>query len=118
MKLFSFLILALVCTACAQKQPQLYAWGRYEQQIYAMYSNPGKSSPEEQLQKLKADFEKARAQNKPVPPGYNAQLGFLYFQLGNTDEALAAFQTEASLFPESKIYMDRLIARLAPNRSK
>ena len=115
-KLFLPFFLAVFCTACAiQKPQQIYYWGSYEQQIYAMYSAPGKSSPEQQLEKLEADYQKARAANKPVPPGYNAQVGFLYFQLGKTDQALKSFETEVALFPESKIYMDRLIERLKRN---
>jgi len=102
-------------TGCATpKDSRLYHWGSYEQQIYAMYNDPGKVPPEQQLLQLEADFEKARAANKPVPPGYNAQIGYLCFQLGKIDQALNAFETEKTLFPESTIYIDRLIARIKP----
>jgi hypothetical protein len=49
-----------------------------------------------------------------VPPGYHAHLGFLYFQVGKPDQALQSLQTEKALFPESTVYMDRLIARIKP----
>ena len=111
-KLLFPVVVAALTAACATQTPPLYYWGGYEQQIYAMYSNPGKSSPEEQLAKLEADFEKARAKNLPVPPGYHAQVGFLHFQLGKADQALKSFETEVALFPESKVYMDRLIERI------
>jgi hypothetical protein len=77
-----------------------------------MYSDPGKVPIEEQLQNLEQDYQKARSVDKPVPPGYHAHMGYLYFQLGKTDQALQSFVTEKTLFPESTVYMDRLIARI------
>lgn len=96
---------------CASK-PTLYQWGSYEEQVYAMYSETGKVSIEDQVINLESDYQKARSANKPVPPGYHAHLGYLYFQLGKTDQAMQSFETEKLLFPESTLYMDRLIARI------
>ena len=107
----SLAVTAATLTACANQQ-SLYQWGSYEDQVYAMYSSPGKSSPEEQIAKLEADGEKARAQSRTPPPGHYAHLGYLYFQTGKLDQALASFETEKVLFPESRPYMDRLIGRL------
>lgn len=107
------LVTALLASGCAT-QAGLYHWGSYEDQVYAMYSAPGKVSPQEQLAKLEADVEKARAANRSLPPGHHAHLGYLYFQAGQLDKAVAAFETEKLLFPESRPYMDRLIARAKP----
>ncbi len=111
--LLSGLLAALAISGCATQQG-LYQWGSYEDQIYAMYADAGKSSPQEQIGKLEMDVEKARAANKPLPPGHHAHLGYLYFQTGRLDQAVAAFETEKLLFPESRPYMDRLIARAKP----
>lgn len=101
---------AVVCGGCASHNG-LYDWGTYEDQVYAMYADPGKSSPQQQILKLEADAEQARAANRPLPPGHHAYLGYLYYQSGMADKAVAAFDTERRLFPESRPYMDRLIAR-------
>jgi len=98
-------------TACSTGTHGLYQWGSYEDQVYAMYNSAEKTSPQEQLAKLEADGEKARAGNRTPPPGYYAHLGYLYFETGNPERALASFQNEKTLFPESRSYMDRLIAR-------
>lgn len=103
-------MLVLACTGCAS-HASLYQWGSYEDQVYAMYADTGKSSPQEQILKLEADAEQARAANRPLPPGHHAHLGYLYYQSGMTDRALASFDTERRLFPESRPYMERLIAR-------
>ncbi len=105
---------ALMLAGCAKK-PLLYRWGSYEEQIYAMYSDTGKVPIEEQLLHLEHDYQRARAADKSVPPGYHAHVGYLYFQLGKIDQALQSFETEKALFPESTVYMDRLIARIKGN---
>ena len=110
--LFLILLTSTMIAGCARKQHLLYAWGSYEAQIYAMYSDTGKVPIEEQLNNLERDYQVARAADKPVPPGYHAHVGYLYFQLGKTDQALQSFETEKILFPESTVYMDRLIARI------
>ena len=105
------LLAAMLATGCATQDRSLYQWGSYENQIYAMYAEGGKTSPQEQIGKLERDLEKARAANKALPPGFQAHLGYLYFQTGRLDQAVAAFETEKLLFPESRPYMDRLIAQ-------
>jgi hypothetical protein len=109
---FLFLLAAAMLAGCVAKKPLLYQWGSYEEQVYAMYSDTGKVSIEEQLNSLERDYQIARAADRPVPPGYHAHVGYLYFQLGKTDQAMQSFETEKALFPESSIYMDRLIARI------
>lgn len=104
------LIAAILATGCATRNT-LYQWGNYENQIYAMYADSGKTSPQDQIAKLESDREQARAANKALPPGFQAHLGYLYFQTGKLDQAVAAFETEKLLFPESRPYMDRLIAQ-------
>ena len=103
-------LLALI--GCAQKPTSLYQWGTYQPQIYALYSDPGKVSPEEQIAKLEEDYQKARSTNQAVPPGFHAHLGYLYFQAGKADQAVQSFNTEKALFPESTVYMNRLIAQI------
>ena len=109
---FLLLLAAAMLAGCAPKHPQLYQWGSYETQIYVLYSDPGRAPIEKQLQHLERDYQKARAANRPVPPGYHAHVGYLYFQLGKADQALQSFETEKAIFPESTVYMDRLIARI------
>jgi hypothetical protein len=107
----SLFALALVAgTGCAP-QPTLYHWGAYEELIYESYAKPGATPPEKQIEKLEADYQKARSADKRVPPGWHAHLGYLYFQTGKLDQAQQQFETEKAQFPESTVYMDRLLAK-------
>ena len=104
---------AVLAAGCAQ--PTLYSWGQYEELIYRSYAAPGAVSPEMQVEMLEADYQKARSENKPVPPGFHAQLGYLYFQLGKLDQAQQELETEKARFPESAVFIDRLLANLRKN---
>jgi hypothetical protein len=104
-------LMLLTLVGCAAPKQSLYQWGDYENQVYAIYNDPGKSPVEAQIEQLEADYQKARSTNKAVPPGFHAHLGYLYFQAGKGDQAAQSFQTEKSLFPESAVYMDRILAK-------
>ncbi|MFM2008619.1 MAG: hypothetical protein RIR02_569, partial [Pseudomonadota bacterium] len=97
---------------CANQNNRLYQWGSYENMVYESYHEAGKHSSQSQIIEMEKDLEKARAANKSLPPGHYAHLGYLYFQSGQLDKALTALQTEKTIFPESTIYMDRLIAQI------
>jgi hypothetical protein len=73
---------------------------------------PGTMSPEEQVAELEQDYQKARAESKRMPPGFHAHLGYMYFQLGKLDQARRELETEKTEFPESAVFVDRLLASL------
>jgi hypothetical protein len=109
--LLTLLLAGLYTTGCTGHK-SIYGWGNYEPLIYASYTEPEKAAPEIQVVKLAEDLEKAKAKNKPVHPGFHAHLGYLYYQLGKAEDARRAFETEKANFPESAVFMDRLIANL------
>lgn len=105
-----FGLLALLA-GCAS--PPLYQWGQYESLVYATFAAPGAMPPERQIELLEQDYQKARSANRPVPPGFHAHLGYLYYHIGRLDQARQEFETEKANFPESAVFMDRLLANLA-----
>ena len=111
LKRISFFSLALIFSGCAS-QKSLYYWGSYQPQIYQMYSEPGEAPPEQQLIKFEEDYQKAMSQNKRMPPGFHAHVGYLYFESGKMDQAYKNFEMEKSHYPESSIYMDSLMQRM------
>jgi hypothetical protein len=103
------LMATLTLGGCAPPPPPLYGWGHYQAQVYE-YFKAQNSAPEAQVAVLEADLQKIRAKGQTPPPGYHAHLGMLYAALGKNDQAVLELQTEKSLFPESTIYIDRLLA--------
>lgn len=105
-------VAAALLVGCASQPPQLYYWGSYEELIYESYAAPDIATAQMQVDKLEQDYQEARAQNKRMPPGWHAHLGYLYFQLGKLGEAQRSFVSEKAEFPESAVLMDRMLANL------
>ncbi|WP_435929267.1 DUF4810 domain-containing protein [Dryocola sp. BD613] len=103
-------LIVIVLTGCAKQEPKkIYYWGNYQDTLYSFYAND--SSSEAQIGALQAIVEKAKATAKPVPPGLHAQLGMLYSNTGKMDLAIAEFNKERMLFPESTPYIDFLTSK-------
>ena len=106
------LVAATLSLFAGCKTQTLYHWGNYESMLYAQYSSPGKLTALDQLQLMQEDQAKAEAANRALPPGFFAQLGRIHVELGQVDEARAAFEREKAVFPESAPLMDRFISTL------
>jgi len=105
----AFLAILALITGC---QTSIYYWGHYENLVYDTYAKPEKVPPEMQVHVMEEDLAKAGSANKPLPPGFHAHLGYEYYLLGKTDLALQQFQQEKKEFPESTVFMDRVITGL------
>jgi hypothetical protein len=114
-RLFGFLLAGALLSGC-QTQRSLYHWGNYEAVAYLSYSKPDKATLEMQLEKLQEDVAKAQA--SAAHPGLHAQLGYVYFQLGRVDDAIGQFGIEKTLFPESSVFMDRMIEKAKGGSAK
>lgn len=104
------LVVPMLVAGC--QSPTIYSWGHYEDLVYVTYAKPGKLPPEAQVLKLEEDLQKAASANKPVPPGFHAYLGYLDFQMGKPDLARQEFEKEKIQFPESAVFMDRMMTNL------
>jgi hypothetical protein len=100
---------ALLVSGCASQPQTLYYWGDYQKQVYRHFTKD--TGPDEQITKLEAGLEKARASGKSVPPGYHAHLGILYSQSERADQMRKYFEAEKSLYPESATYVDFLLRK-------
>ncbi len=112
------LVLLALLAGCASGPPALYTWGGYENQIYATYARPGEMPPERQAEGLEKDYQAARAANRRMPPGWHAHLGYVYYQLGRVDQAEQELRTEKAEYPESAVFVDRLMTNLKRPASK
>jgi hypothetical protein len=112
-RLAGSLLLSLLLSSCVTPEPLLYRWGAYENIIYKGYRDPGGSDPVNDAVLLAEDMARTEAEGLQVPPGARIHLGYLYFAQGRTDEARALFEMERKVFPESRVFVDGLLARMA-----
>ena len=99
----------LFLSGCVNRPQPLYYWGSFEAQQYAYFT--GERGPEDAIQQMEKIREEAKAQGKPVPPGFQAHLGMLYGQTGRTDLFEQNLLAERQQFPESAAYVDFLLKK-------
>lgn len=95
-------------SGCATSPQTLYYWGDYQPQVYAYFKGESQNR-EAQQAALQQAAQKAAAEGKALPPGFNAHLGLLYLKAGQPEKAQTAFRTEEVSFPESRAYIDFLL---------
>ncbi len=102
------LAMAVVVTlgACAATT-QKYNWEKYDPALYGYYKSPAKLA--ELNQALEAIIKSADINKARVPPGIYAEYGYLQLQAGKSAEAVTMFEEEETHWPESKVFMDRMI---------
>jgi len=97
---------ALLLAGCATNHDK-YAWGSYDPALYAYYKSPAKVT--ELALTLQDTISASDAKHLPVAPGLRAEYGYLLLQQGNSAQAVVYFQAEEQQWPESKVFMDRMI---------
>ena len=109
------LILSALCvmamTSC-ETQKSLYSWYDSEDATY-MYT---KRATEETLATAMAQYEKVISKQeglrKVVPPGVNAEYGYLLCKAGKKEEGLTLLRAEIKAYPESEKFISRIINQL------
>lgn len=104
-------IFAALLSGCASNTR--YHWAGYADNVYQHEAN--QLTDEEYLEKLVSGVQYAEKNNKLVPPGYYADVGTAYLKLGDADSALAYYEKERNLWPESQYFMDTLIKGIKKN---
>ena len=103
--IFPFLFSASLLSGCVTTQK--YNWGKYESSMYSYYKNPTKL--DEYSGALDEIIKSSESGNKKVPPGIYAEYGYLQLQAGNNQEAIELFHLEEKSWPESKVFMEKII---------
>jgi hypothetical protein len=85
----------------------MYAWGDYDRRVYAFHKNP--QNREEWVEGLKTVILASEGQGRRIPPGICAEYGYALQEEGRNQEAIAYYQKEKTLWPESALFMDKMI---------
>jgi hypothetical protein len=106
----SLLLILLVPVLLASCAPQrMYYWGDYSTTLYRSRKDPCEENLLKHKQALENIIQKSEEQNLRVPPGVYAELGYVYFRQNATDTAVKYFLMEEQTYPESGIFMERLV---------
>lgn len=105
-RLLPIIVLALGVSACGNKT--MYQWSEYQPALLGYYKGGDVAKFEERLGQSISDAEAA----KSVPPGMYAEMGYLLYERGDLTGAVSFFGKERDRWPESTIFMTRLINRI------
>lgn len=96
-----------MCASCAQKP--MYSWGKYELTSYNYLKKSDDASTQALIENYQKVIENQKGTRGVVPPGVCADYGFLLLQEGKTEEGKEMLMKEIALYPESKIFIDRIL---------
>jgi hypothetical protein len=107
-RIIFILISVFLLASCATRKP-LYSWDKYEIASYNYLKNSDEKSTQELIETYQKIIEKQKGTRGVVPPGIYADYGFVLLQANKTEEGKAMLLKEIALYPESKIFIDRIL---------
>jgi hypothetical protein len=100
---------AFLLTSCFASDPQLYSWYDYEDASYQYTKQQTPQSEKALVASYEKIMNKQKGTRKIVPPGIYAEKGYYLIKSGKKEEGLALLKMEIELYPESKLFIDRII---------
>lgn len=118
-KLILFIVVILIFTGCQQQvQAPLYIWNNY---VHSSTDYGMKGHEKEVLEKHIVELEKIISDSKEkkqrVAPGIYAEYAQLLYESNKPSEAKKYFFLEKETYPESSIFIDRVIKKLYGDES-
>ena len=87
----------------------LYSWDKYQQASYNYLKKADAKSVDKIMKQYQKIIKKQKGTRKVTPPGMYADYGFFLIQRGNLKKGKINLNKEISLYPESKIFIDRIL---------
>jgi hypothetical protein len=118
-KLLSFIFVLFIFTGCQQQvQPPLYVWNNY---VHSSTDYGMKGHEKEVLEKHIIELEKiildSETKQQRVAPGIYAEYAQLLYETNKPSEAKKYFLLEKQTYPESSIFIDRVLKKLYGDES-
>ena len=110
-KLFVFAVCGLALSSC-QTQQSLYSWYDSEDATYTYIKRGTEESLTEAMAQYELVVKKQNGLRKVVPPGVNAEYGYLLYKAGKKEEGLTLLRAEIKAYPESEKFISRIIKQL------
>jgi hypothetical protein len=110
--LLPVVICSLLLMASCVPQKTLYNWGASQEAAYRYIKNNTEQDMEKLLQEYQKVVDNQKEGRKTVPPGIYADYGFFLVKQGKTEEGLKPMKMEVALYPESAVFIERIIKRL------
>lgn len=111
-KIFLFLACSAFFLASCTTTKTLYSWHNYEDASYQYQKKTTDELYEKAMKEYLKVIEKQKGTRMTVPPGLNAEYGYMLYKSGKVSEGIAFLKKEIALYPESEVYISRIIKQL------
>lgn len=105
------IVIVLTASSCGSTS-NLYSWYNYEDATYQYSKKTTDELQVKVLEQYKKITDKQKGLRGVVPPGMYAEYGYLLYKTGKKEEGLAFLKKEKELYPESDMYISRIIKQL------
>lgn len=100
----------LLMTGCQTVTESGYYWGGYSETYYDYIKTPSDETLNRHVEELFHIVDKSNEKGLKVPPGIYAEIGYIKEKQGQHTESEKYFLLESEAYPESKPFIERLIA--------
>jgi hypothetical protein len=80
--------------------------------MYRLYVDPDAFDIDDEVQRISDQIDQTILDNRAVPPGVRAYLGYLSYLAGDYAAAEEHFVAEKEHFPESAVFVDGVLRRM------
>ena len=112
MRKYFIAAVCMMALASCQTQQDLYSWYDSEDATYQYTKRLTDDKLETAMEQYKKVITKQKGLRGVVPPGVNAEYGYLLYKAGNKEEGLALLRAEITAYPESEKFISRIINQL------
>lgn len=111
-KITLFFLISVVLFSCGSSETSLYSWYKSDK---AYYNYIRKQNPKS-YKKLKSEYQKVLTRQngtrKTVPPGINAEYGYMLCKEGKMEEGKQYLNEEMNLYPESSTFISNILKQM------
>ena len=87
-----------------------YYWGKYSSTLYNYTKDPSDETMAAHVEELEEIIAESAERELRVPPGVHAELGYIRAKQGDDSAAMAHYESEMALYPESRLFLERIVA--------
>ncbi len=102
----------LFLASCAPQSKTLYSWSNYNEVAYKYIKNNTDTDEAALMKTLQEMIEKPTGERQVPPPGICADYGYMLVKQGKKSEGIAMLKKEIALYPESAVFVGRIIKQL------
>jgi hypothetical protein len=111
MKKIILLGISIFSISCSAPK-SLYTWDKYDSASYSYLKKSDEKSTENLIKIYEKIIKKQNGTRGMVPPGLYADYAFVLIQSNKIEEGKLMLQKEVELYPESKVFIDRIFKML------